>query len=41
MKEFTKKLFAKAADTLEAADILLANGKAELPLDALITPCSM
>jgi uncharacterized protein (UPF0332 family) len=32
MKDFTGKLFAKAADTLEAADILLANGKAEIAI---------
>lgn len=32
MKEFTEKLFAKATDTLEAAEILLANGKAEIAI---------
>jgi hypothetical protein len=30
MKEFTGKLLAKAQDSLEAAEILLANGKTEI-----------
>jgi uncharacterized protein (UPF0332 family) len=32
MKEFTEKLLAKAVDSLEAAHILLINGKAEIAI---------
>ena len=32
MKEFTQKLLSKAQDSLEAAEILLANGKAEISI---------
>ena len=39
MKETTQQLFARAADAIEAADILLTNDKVDFPQDALITQC--